>query len=166
MKPEVDKDYLEILETLEEKGIPIPLRIWAAAGGENIDELINALDDDNELRLEIAEKKKDLIDDAVKEKLQQFLGIENIEDLLPPDSDIEAKLKTLGGMGSVDRTKKARNLEALQDVYDVREYDATGKRRVLTKAQKDNITDKVHHQVAAVLAEKGKEYNEKLKNGD
>lgn len=166
LKPEVDKDYLEILETLEEKGIPIPLRIWAAAGGENIDELINALDDDNELRLEIAEKKKDLIDDAVKEKLQQFLGIENIEELLPPDSDIEAKLKTLGGMGSVDRTKKARNLEALRDVYDVREYDATGKRRILTKAQKDNITDKVHHQVAAVLAEKGKEYNEKLKNGD
>lgn len=165
LKPEADSDYLEILNTLEEKGIPIPLRIYAAAGGENIDQLINAMDDDNELRLEIAEKKKDLIDQAVKEKVEKLLGIEDIEDLLPEPDDIEAKLKTLGSMGSIDRTKKARNLEAQEERYGVREYDSNGHRRVLTQTRKKQLTDKIHKQTAEVLAHKAEEHNYKIKNG-
>jgi hypothetical protein len=166
LKPEADSDYLDILNTLEEKGIPIPLRLYAAAGGENIDQLINAMDDDTELRLEIAEKKKDLIDQAVKEKVEKLLGIEDIEDLLPEPEGLEAKLQTLGSMGSIDRTKKARNLEAKQELYGVREYDNTGHRRVLTPTRKKQLTEKIHKQAAEVLAKKAEENNYKVKNGE
>ena len=79
LKPRADTDYLQILETLESKGIPIPLRLYAAAGGENIDELIGAMDSDAELQIQIADNKKKLIQEAKKEKVEKFLNIENID---------------------------------------------------------------------------------------
>ena len=166
LKPEVDKDYLEILETLEEKGIPIPLRVYAAAGGENIDELINALEDDNELRLEIAERKKELIESSVQEKTEKFLGIDNIEELLPQQEELEAKLKTFASLGNIDRSAKNRNLQALnEEAFAPREYDASGHRRILTANQKKNITNKIHHRIADVMVKKAEEENFKIKNG-
>lgn len=56
LKPEADKEYLELLTTLQGVGLPIPLRMWAAAGGLSIDELMSDLDDDKKLRNTIAEK--------------------------------------------------------------------------------------------------------------
>lgn len=164
LKPEIDKDYLDILQALEEKGIPIPLRLYAAAGGENIDQLISSLDDDNNLRMQIAEKKKDLIDDSVKDHLEKYLGFENIEDLLPSPDGLEAKLKTLSSdsMGSVNRHLKARNLEHLNERYSVREYDSSGHRRYLTSARKKQLTEKIHNQMAEALAENGKRENAKI----
>lgn len=151
LKPKADKDYLDILNQLEEKGIPISLRMFAAAGGENIDDLISNMDDDNDLRLEIAEKKKDLLDDAVKDKTEKFLGLENLEELLPQqNNDLYAKLEafTKENQGIVDTKHKFRNLANLDEVYGVREYDSNGKRRVLTATRKRQLTDKIHRQIA------------------
>jgi hypothetical protein len=53
MLPESDSQYLDILKTLKEEGVPIPLRSWAARGGFDIDEAVESLDDDIKLRTTI-----------------------------------------------------------------------------------------------------------------
>ena len=154
LKPKADKDYLDILNQLSEKGIPISLRMFAAAGGENIDDLVASMDDDNDLRLEIADRKKELIDDAIKDKTEKYLGIENIDELLPqsPDNDNEmyAKLEayTKENQGIINNKKKYRNLAQLDEIYGVREYDNTGKRRILTSTRKKQLENKIHKQIA------------------
>lgn len=158
LKPKADKEYLDILNQLDEKGIPISLRMFAAAGGENIDDLVANMDDDNDLRLEIADKKKDLLDDATKDKTERFLGIENIDELLPQQPGMDggagdqlyAKLEayTKENQGIIDNKRKYRNLAHLDEIYGVREYDNTGKRRVLTPTRKRQLTDKIHKQIA------------------
>lgn len=59
LKPEADSAYMEILDKLEQKGLPIPLRMWAAAGGVNIAEMMYGYEDDVRIRkLADAHKKK------------------------------------------------------------------------------------------------------------
>lgn len=55
LQPSADENYLTILATMEEKGIPVPIRMWAAAGGLNMDELIDQFDEDGKLRLQLKE---------------------------------------------------------------------------------------------------------------
>ena len=54
LQPQYDDTYISILERLEEKGIKIPLRKWAAAGGQDLDSLIGGYDNDIEYRKQIA----------------------------------------------------------------------------------------------------------------
>lgn len=159
LKPKADKDYLELLKELKDLGVPIALRAFAAAGGENIDDLVNSMEDDNDMRLEIAEKYKDLIDEAVKEKTEMFLGIENIEELLNNDNSNNedstfAKLTAYAkeNSGIINRKNKFRNLQDADNIYGVREYDSNGKRRILTANQKIKLEDKIHRQLAEALS--------------
>jgi hypothetical protein len=55
LKPEGDSTYMDMLNTLSEKGVPIPLRVLAAAGGLNIDDLLKQKDDDLVTRKQLAE---------------------------------------------------------------------------------------------------------------
>lgn len=50
LKPEGDNAYMEMLTSLTEKGVPVPLRVLAAAGGMNLDELVKQRDDDLAIR--------------------------------------------------------------------------------------------------------------------
>lgn len=161
LKPKADKDYMSMLKDMQDAGLPISLRMLAAAGGENIDDLVLGMEDDNDLRLEIAEKKKELLDDAMKEKTAKFLGIENIEELIPaPEQphDTFAKLEAFTKLntGAVDRKKKARNLENLDGIYGVREYDSNGHRRILTAERKRQLEDKVHKNFDIAMKELAK----------
>lgn len=58
LRPEADQDYLGILSTLEEKGVPVPLRMWAAAGGYDLEKLLNDKESDAEMVKRIAEYKQ------------------------------------------------------------------------------------------------------------
>ena len=58
LKPEADMNYLDVLEKIEEKGIIIPLRTWAAAGGMSLKNLMSAEEDDIEIRKKIKDWKK------------------------------------------------------------------------------------------------------------
>ena len=62
LKPEGDSTYIDILGTLTEKGIPVPLRAFAAAGGVNLDNLINDSEDDITLLKKISEYNKKVAD--------------------------------------------------------------------------------------------------------
>ena len=66
LKPEGDQTYIDMLSILTEKGIPVPLRAFAAAGGFNLDNLLNDADDDLDLLKRISEYRKKV--DEVKKK--------------------------------------------------------------------------------------------------
>lgn len=50
LKPEGDSNYVEVLKSMTEAGVPVQLRAMAAAGGIKIDKVMNQIDDDLELR--------------------------------------------------------------------------------------------------------------------
>lgn len=63
LRPEGNETVLQALGTLEEKGLPIPLRIYAAAAGVSITEIMRSLDDDVRLRKQIIKYRKNLPQD-------------------------------------------------------------------------------------------------------
>lgn len=60
LKPEGDSAYMEMLNQMSEKGIPVPLRVMAAAGGLNIDDLLRQQDEDIDTRRKLQEYQKKL----------------------------------------------------------------------------------------------------------
>lgn len=65
LKPSADRDYLDILNQMEEKGVPITIRQWAQAGGFDLDNALENLDNDIELRKQIKSEWTD-----AKKKIQ------------------------------------------------------------------------------------------------
>jgi hypothetical protein len=60
LQPTADRDYLDILEMLEGKGLPVNLRKWAQAGGYDIEEALEGANSDIELRKRLAVYKKQI----------------------------------------------------------------------------------------------------------
>lgn len=54
LQPHSDRDTLDLLNQLSEKGVPVTLRMWAAAGGVDVDNVLQELEEDKKLRTEIA----------------------------------------------------------------------------------------------------------------
>ncbi len=55
LAPHTDRDTLDILTTLTDKGVPIPLRMWAAAGGISENDLLQDLKEDKDFKAKIAQ---------------------------------------------------------------------------------------------------------------
>lgn len=55
LKPEGDQAYMDMLMALQEKGIPVPMRAIAAAGGFNLDSLISQQKEDLAIHKRLAE---------------------------------------------------------------------------------------------------------------
>jgi len=55
LQPDANTDYMAVLDTLTEKGVPISLRMWAAAGNLDIDNLVAGVEADSKLRDQIKE---------------------------------------------------------------------------------------------------------------
>lgn len=58
LKPEGDQAYMDMLTALEEKGVPVPLRALAAAGGFNLDTLLSQQDEDLSIMKDIGKYKQ------------------------------------------------------------------------------------------------------------
>ena len=58
LKPEGDTAFLEMLQTLTDKGVPVPLRALAAAGGLDLETLLRQQDEDLDVRKRISEYMK------------------------------------------------------------------------------------------------------------
>ena len=46
LRPNANRDYLDTLVLLEEKGVPLPIRLWAAVGGLEFDQIIKDMEKD------------------------------------------------------------------------------------------------------------------------
>lgn len=62
LKPEQDQAYMEVLSQLTEKGIPVPLRALAAAGGFNLDQLLLNRDEDLAVQRQLLDYNRQLED--------------------------------------------------------------------------------------------------------
>jgi hypothetical protein len=98
LKPEGDSTYLDMLKGMTELGVPVPLRVMAAAGGLNIEELLRSQDDDLDARKRIADYMKKITDLSPK----------------PPAGDESAEASALAVFASADPT--GRNRSAVQAV--------------------------------------------------
>jgi hypothetical protein len=57
LRPTANKDYMELLTTMEEKGLPIGLRMWAAAGGLDAESVIKQSEEEDALRKRVEKLK-------------------------------------------------------------------------------------------------------------
>lgn len=62
LKAEGDSTYIELLNTLTEKGVPVPLRALAAAGGLDLETLLRQQDEDLDIRKKVADYVKKIAD--------------------------------------------------------------------------------------------------------
>lgn len=74
LQPTADRDYLDILDMLEQKGLPIPLRKWAQSGGYDLEEALDGMKSDLELRKTLAEYKKQIKSITPKEEEEEEGG--------------------------------------------------------------------------------------------
>lgn len=70
LKPHGDENYLDILQRLEDKGIPITLRTWASAGGFDLDTELEQIPADKLLRAKVMREAGDT------EDLEEEFGLE------------------------------------------------------------------------------------------
>jgi hypothetical protein len=136
LRPEADSTYLEVLSTLEEKGVPIPIQFWASAGGMDIKSLINNLEEDGELRDKIKEWRK--------------------EHNPPPDDGSEnASVKRIGLLN--------RNFEEIAEAFEPRNLTSDGKRKLLTQKGRKILVEKIHKKIAEAAAQVAEKENAKTK---
>lgn len=134
LRPEADREYLDVLNTLSEKGVPISLRTWAAAGGLTLDNLEDNLSDDKALRETIKKFGPDTGEDEDSfsfSSLRQALGaIERVGFFnrdFGEESEIKGKTKT-GKDRYIYNQKKANEeynvklLKALSNLEDNNTY--------------------------------------------
>jgi hypothetical protein len=139
LRPEADTQYLDVLGSLKDKGLPIPLSMLAMSGGINIDALLKDLRDDV--------KTRKAIDDIMKESGQTPPGQEQ-EGQPGEYSSVEQQIRHLMG-----RQKRGVLSREFQTEYSTE--TPTGKRQYVYR---QNIArDKAYDLLAKSVKELAKE---------
>jgi intein/homing endonuclease len=76
LKPEGDATYMDMLQQLTDKGVPVPIRAMAAAGGFNLESLLASQEDDFELIKRVGTYQKK-IEELKKEYMPEGSGDES-----------------------------------------------------------------------------------------
>lgn len=145
LKPEGDSSYMDMLNSLTEKGVPVPLRVLAAAGGMDLDMLLRQQQEDLDIRKKIADYKK------------------QIDALAPKSTDMESESASLLALANADptgRTKSAvisaggRRIPLLDRDFGesgmVRDSTKTGKAKHVMNQKAAN--DRVNRMIAKAAA--------------
>lgn len=66
LKPEGDSSYVDLLDSLTQKGVPVPLRAMAAAGGLELESLLRDQEEDLAIRKKVSDYMKKITDLAPK----------------------------------------------------------------------------------------------------
>jgi len=147
LKPEGDTAYMDMLQSMTEKGVPVPIRVLAAAGGLNLDELLKQQDDDLATRKRLQEYKQKI--DALLPKDDESgdddMSAEARSFLIPPPLQ-----KTRSSTQSV-RGKPALLNREFGDTGELYNVSATGKRSLLTGQKAAN--EKINRRIARAMKE-------------
>lgn len=145
LKPEADRDYLDILSGLEEKGLPIPIRMLAAVGGVSLTEVMSSLDEDIRIRT--------TLDKYFTQRPKS------------PKEKAEAAASGGGGLGALasvidpDSVKKNRSFETIA----MRDPD-TGK--LLSRKGQKVINERANKKIAEALTNIAQRENRRIKADD
>ena len=100
LKPEGDTAYIDMLNTMTDKGVPVPLRILAAAGGINLEDILAQKSED----LDVRKRVKEYMDDLAK------LNPPPAEDA--ESSDIRDAMQSSSKMAAL--ASEARNISSVR----------------------------------------------------
>lgn len=144
--PEADREYLDLLNELSTKNVPIPIRLLAAAGGVDVRTLLEGKEDDIKLRRELKEYQ-----DKIKEINPPAEGEEG-------DIDVASLLQ--GSTGLRRRSILNRNFEEAEYAN----LDSKGKRRLGTRKGEKVKTEKINKLIAEVASELAQQENARNKD--
>lgn len=129
LKPEADQQYMDMLQALSDRGIPIPLRMMAVAGGSDLEEILAAMPEDIEIRNYIAEQKSQIAGGGDDDQGQQYASFGNLRQT----------------PGAVNRTFTGEEME-------VGQFTATGKRQLISAKGKRALDEKTNKTMAIAAA--------------
>ena len=139
LKPEADAQYLDILALLKEQGMPIPMRMWAMAGGMNLNEILDDVDEDLDIRERFSEYMKKVADLKPKEDGEGggFGGeFASMQTPRTPRKNLPARLRQMREDGTVGPVQ----------------LDSRGRPRHLTSKMKRNIEEASNKKMARAAA--------------
>ena len=121
--PEGDHRMLEILETLKENGVPIPLRTWATLGGISLDSIIKSLPEDVKVQ-KVITKYQDKLSDISKsedneegEDNEDGFSFGSIESSRTPGEELyDSVYKELQDIGFVKKEIKGSSKKSISDL--------------------------------------------------
>jgi hypothetical protein len=137
--PEADRDYLDMLGVLTEKGFPIPLRMLAAAGGVDLNDIMTGMDDDMALRKVLADKMKE-----IAELSSDVPGMGEVM------SSISKKTLPMRRVGM-----KKRDFTIAGEMLRTGSVDEDGNRVNVSKRQAQLLDNRFNKKLAASLAAMG-----------
>lgn len=147
LKPEGDSQYMDMLTTLSEKGIPVPLRAIAAAGGFNLDSLMSDADDDLSLLQRVSEYGKKVEEIKSKFGPQEATASgdsDNLYDMLGyADGSRSSVMSRLGG-----RRPSLANRDFGEDT-EIKGRTKTGKPKVIYDQKAAN--ERANREIAEAL---------------
>lgn len=164
LKPEGDTTYMDMLTTLTEKGVPVPLRALAAAGGFNLNALLADQDDDFEMIKRIGEYQSKL---AELKKAYMPAGGDD-DDMggfaAVAGRELELANRAAGVKSAVLANGTGRmaslNSRDFGEAMEVAGETSTGKRRWLTNQKLAN--ERVNRKIAKALAAAAEKGNSPL----
>lgn len=138
LRPQGDKDYAEMLDHLMEKGVPIPIRMLAAAGGVNLDKVLEGEGEDISTRQKIAEYQE-RIQETIPNQGMQYTGagIDN----------------NLGIGNSVKRKPFSNRLKEFAELEDYK-LNKTGKPIPISRREKRSIEERLNKFLVSSLKNK------------
>ncbi len=134
LKPEGDSAYMDLLQALTDKGVPVPLRVLASAGGLNLDELLRQKDDDLALRKQFADYMK---------------AVQKLAPRPPEEGMGEASslpLSSTSGVSSVLQPRRGLRPSILSRTFDQEPFEIgkTGKKHAISSTLKQNREHKIN----------------------
>lgn len=160
LRPEADEAYVNMLDILAQKGIPIPIRAWASAGGLDVNEMMDGLDDDIKLWEKISsynEEVKEFKGGGGDEEGGGFLGASAkgaIEDLAIAQIN-RRKLQRVG-LGN-------RNHDPDYALSEIANFGGGGRRIPSTKKGRRLKEEQMHKNIAAAAVSTAEIENRKAR---
>lgn len=162
LKPEADAAYLELLDGLSQKGVPIPIRMMAAAGGLSIDEVINGQEEDLETRRRLQEYLNEIKGISPKDDKESEGEGESYARLT--GEALHAVLASQSGF-SMPRSNGLKHRQFDPDGAGQARNIAGGKRHILSAKGRKILDEKINKVTARVLANLGQKNNAEIRSG-
>jgi hypothetical protein len=149
LKAEGDSAYMQLLDELGQKGVPIPLTMLATAAGVSMDSILNSKDADLELRKVMADYSKEI------QKYNKKAGLVS-----------ESKaMQMLGALNYKPglKTKGLLNRE-YSDEYQPHEVSKSGKKKSTSKRRQRELREAANRLIAQSAAKAAQEHNRRVKD--
>jgi hypothetical protein len=150
LRPEADQAYLDMLSTLSEKGLPIPIRLWAAAGGLDLKSLVNQKDEDMELRDNLSDWTK-----AITKATMPDDGSGGGFGGGAPDE----QLSMLTASKLKPKSLLSRGGDKAMEEMSARNIGGDGKRHLLSKRGANYLEEKMNKRIAESAASVAQQVN-------